>query len=192
MPPKESFSEFKNSFLIDYFKLISEFSIPAEKFNNWLLAIIGATVSILIYQVVTLNSYFDLFVIGSTFLGFAIAGFMGMFSKLIAHLAQVSYKSTKNFSDPSYLRYLPLCSEDEFIQFFSKDIKNEILQRIFPRRLRFFSNFVFNKTFSMLKKGVLPYEIPAYFVVLQLFFIGCELFLYFLTIGYVGILFITH
>ena len=106
--------------------------------------------------------------------------------------SQVSYKSTKNFSDPSYLRYLPLCSEDEFIQFFSKDIKNEILQRIFPRRLRFFSNFVFNKTFSMLKKGVLPYEIPAYFVVLQLFFIGFELFLYFLTIGYVGILFITH
>ena len=192
MPPKESFSEFKSSFLIDYFKLISEFSIPAEKFNNWFLAIIGATVSILIYQVVTLNSYFDLFVIGSTFLGFAIAGFMGMFSKLIAHLAQVSYKSTKNFSDPSYLRYLPLCSEDEFIQFFSKDIKNEILQRIFPRRLRFFSNFVFNKIFSMLKKGVLPYEIPAYFVVLQLFFIGCELFLYFLTISYVGILFITH
>ena len=192
MLAKEKFSEFKNAFLIDYFRLISEYSIPAEKYNNWFLTIIGATVGILIYQFEALNSYFDLFVIGLVFLGFALSGFMGMLSKFYSHLAQISYKSTNDFSNPSYIHDLPVCSEDEFIQFLSNDIKHEILQRIFPKPFRFFSNFVFNKIFSMLKKGVLPYEISAKFVVIQFFWIGLETFFYFFTILYVGLLFIFH
>ena len=189
----EKYLEFKNAFLIDYFKLLTESSLPAEKFNNWFLTIIGATIGILIYQLNVLSLYFDLSTLGWIFFGLTLSGCMGIISKFFSYMAGISYKGAQNFSDPSLFSNLPdNSSEEEVLEVLRKDIPNEIQQRIFPKIFIRITHFVFNKCFSMLDNRSLPYEISAKSVVLQLLFVEFEITIYFVSILIAGILFIAH
>lgn len=192
MTEQEYQKRFLDQLLIKFFKQFYALGTSANHFINWFLTIVGLSISILLYNFESFNSYFTVPVLGVMFLGLTFSALLGLASKYFFFLSYSAFVSNENFSssdiedliakykiDPDTLKKITLI-----------ELPNEIQERLYPSVLRKLTNLIIN---TLLKKfdQLLPYELSAKCCVIQLLLIGFSVFTYMITISYLTFLLMT-
>lgn len=185
-------NDFLNRLLAEYFKYICSFREPANKFINWFLTVIGFTISILFYNLETLDDYFRLSNFGWIFFWLLLSGIAGIISKYFFFLSDSLYKVTEQF-----LSFFPNefekqdVSPEEKIKIILEQFPAEIQNRLFPKILKPAVPLLF-KQFKKQADESTNFQIAAKSSLWQCSCIGLSILFYvFATIYLVG-LFLSH
>ena len=138
MTEHESKKLFLDQLLIKFFKQFYALGTSANRFINWFLTIVGLSISILLYNFESFNTYFTIPILGAMFLGLTFSALLGLASKYFFFLSYSAFVSNENFAssdiedliakykiDPDTLKIITLI-----------ELPNEIQERLYPSVLR--------------------------------------------------------
>ena len=175
--------DFLNRLLIENFKNLCSFSSPANKINNWLLTVVGFSISIFFYNLDTLNIYFRFSTLGWILLGLVLSGICSLSAKYFYFLSDLSYKSTANFSEFFFNEFNRQNGNNEDnLKVITNDMITEIQRRLFPQLVQPFIRIIFSRQLAK-SKNSLCFEISARYSLRQFFFMGLSFLCYVLTNG---------
>lgn len=189
MTEHESKKLFLDQLLIKFFKQFYALGTSANHFINWFLTIVGLSISILLYNFESFNTYFTIPVLGAMFLGLTFSAFFGLASKYFFFLSYSAFVSNENFasSDIEDLVTKYKIDPDTLKKITLTELPNEIQERLYPSFLRKLTNLIINTLLKKFDKS-LPYELPAKCCVIQLLLIGFSVFAYMTTISCLTVL----
>ena len=191
MTEHESKKLFLDQLLIKFFKQFYALGTSANHFINWFLTIVGLSISILLYNFESFNTYFTIPILGAMFLGLTFSALLGLASKHFFFLSYSAFVSNENFASSDIEDLIAKYKIDpDTLKITLIELPNEIQERLYPSILRKLTNLIINTLLKKFDKS-LPYELSAKCCVIQLLLIGFSVFTYMITISYLTFLLMT-